>query len=702
MQENKWYVFTPRWDDIEPTVTHVGRIVLDPPAGKHGFLVVKDGHLCFEDGTPVRFWGTNLCFEACFPTHSEAKILAKRLAKLGFNIVRFHHMDTSPAPRGLIDPNYDDSRHIHQGQLDKLDFFISQLKEQGIYADINLHVGRTFKKGDGLPDADEFNPYGKFITIFDRRLIELQKEYARDLLTHKNPYTDTKYVDEPAVAIIEITNENSLMWGWIAGLLNKRKRGKGVWRSIPEKHIAMLDEMWNKWLLERYGSRAALEEAWSGEGISLEPEEDPEKGTVRRITPEEVERYTEARVADTLRFYYELERNYFREMVNFIKKELGAKMLVIGTAAIPFLPSVLSQLEADIIDSHAYWDHPRFPRKPWDPHDFEIDNKSFVGNPPCIIRQLSLTSVLGRPFTVSEWNHCFPNEYEYEAPMVMAAYGSLQDWDGLFIFAFAHSRRFNINGIFSYFDVLHNPVKSVLMPICSLMFLRGDIKPAEKVVTLDYTVEELLGITKRLAKTRRIEGYFELKSLDPNIMLVHKFRLNIAKGETTFRKRINPPFVSDTGELIWYFKGEKDAYVVINAERVQAAIGFIANKEISLKNIKIKSRVNATIAVINLDKKPIRNGGRLLLVAVARQMNKGQTWRKDRKAITSWGQGPVLLEPVEAEIEIQFEKPIHEVEVFALDETGKRREPVDYKMKENRLILKIGIHSTPWYEIKAE
>ena len=32
-------------------------------------------------------------------------------------------------------------------------------------------------------------------------MIALQKEYARDLLTHRNPYTGNAYVDEPAVAL---------------------------------------------------------------------------------------------------------------------------------------------------------------------------------------------------------------------------------------------------------------------------------------------------------------------------------------------------------------------------------------------------------------------------------------------------------------------------------------------------------------------
>ena len=34
--------------------------LLDAPAGKHGFVVVKDGHLATEDGGRIRCWGVNI------------------------------------------------------------------------------------------------------------------------------------------------------------------------------------------------------------------------------------------------------------------------------------------------------------------------------------------------------------------------------------------------------------------------------------------------------------------------------------------------------------------------------------------------------------------------------------------------------------------------------------------------------------------
>ena len=107
---------------------------LDKPAGGHGFIKAEDGHLRNETG-PVRFWATNIAFEGCFPTHQQAERLAARLARLGINCVRMHHMDMysiwGDSPNKLtIDPR----------KLDRLDDFIVQLKKHGVYTNLNLHV----------------------------------------------------------------------------------------------------------------------------------------------------------------------------------------------------------------------------------------------------------------------------------------------------------------------------------------------------------------------------------------------------------------------------------------------------------------------------------------------------------------------------------------------------------------------------------
>ena len=53
------------------------------PAGKSGFVSVKDGHFVDGKGKRVRFLGVNIGYSGCFPEHAIAEKLAARLAKLG-------------------------------------------------------------------------------------------------------------------------------------------------------------------------------------------------------------------------------------------------------------------------------------------------------------------------------------------------------------------------------------------------------------------------------------------------------------------------------------------------------------------------------------------------------------------------------------------------------------------------------------------
>lgn len=222
------------------------------PAGRNGFVRVKDGHFVDGAGKRIRLLGVNLCFAAAFPEHADADILAARLAKLGINCVRLHHMDNTYPPSGIWDKSYPDKQHLDAGQLDKLDYLIAALKRHGIYVDINLHVSRQFSEADGFADTAGLPKYDKGVDNFEPRMIELQRNYARDLLTHLNPYTKTRYVDEPAVAIIEINNENSLV-GFCTDT---------TIFTIPERYLAELRRQWNEWLKARYRTTSALRRVW--------------------------------------------------------------------------------------------------------------------------------------------------------------------------------------------------------------------------------------------------------------------------------------------------------------------------------------------------------------------------------------------------------------------------------------------------------
>lgn len=246
------FPFVIPWDDSRPTAVDVSQ--LNPaPINATRRITVKGSHFVDETGRRVRFLGTNFTFSASFPNKADAGKVAARMHKYGFNIVRLHHMDIAKAPTGIFDPKYPDMQHLDADQLDRLDYLVSEFRKHGIYVDLNLHVSRAFHEADGFPNADRLPEMGKVTAYFYPREIELQRNYARDLLTHYNPYSKTRWADDPTVAVIEINNEDTLVgaaWG-------------DTLRDLPEPYHAELARQWNQWLAARYKTTGRMMSAWT-------------------------------------------------------------------------------------------------------------------------------------------------------------------------------------------------------------------------------------------------------------------------------------------------------------------------------------------------------------------------------------------------------------------------------------------------------
>jgi len=245
-----WFEFTIAVP-VEGSAVDVSRLNGDV-AGASGFVTVQDEHFVDGNGERIRFLGTNLTFEDAFPDKERAPEIARRMAALGINVVRFHHLDNQHAPRGIWDPAYEDHQHIDPEQLDRLDWLIYQLARHGIYSNINLHVSRWFDEADGFPNRAARPKYDKGLDYFEPRMIELQKTYARELLTHVNPYTGRAWVDDPCIAFVEITNEDSALQYALGTQLHR----------LPEPYDALLRELWVQWLREKYGDTETLRTAW--------------------------------------------------------------------------------------------------------------------------------------------------------------------------------------------------------------------------------------------------------------------------------------------------------------------------------------------------------------------------------------------------------------------------------------------------------
>ena len=245
------------WDDATPT--SMSDAALNPaPLADAQRIRVRDGHFFDGTGRRVRFVGTNFVASANFTRPADAPLVAARLHKYGFNIVRLHHMDASWSNPSIFGANHnaqtESNQNVDADSLALLDNLAGEFKKNGIYVDLNLHVARALTNADGFSDADKLPEMGKMLAYFEPQFIAQQKEYARQILGHVNPKTGLKWAADPAVALVEINNEDTLVGHAFDGSLQK----------LPPFYRATLEKGWNTFLQARYPNDAALRRAWQG------------------------------------------------------------------------------------------------------------------------------------------------------------------------------------------------------------------------------------------------------------------------------------------------------------------------------------------------------------------------------------------------------------------------------------------------------
>ena len=283
-EQNLWYEFELADNLPSNSPANIGKLILKEPAGKKGFLQADNNGFYFSDKTRMRFWGTNISGNACFPDKKKAEQIAENLAFWGFNCVRFTGLDNGFSPSGIFedkrtefkDPQLKTTRFLSEEQLDKLDNFIYQLKKRGIYTYLNILSKRSFTLADGVVDAELLNSQAGLAAMFDEDLINLQKEYAGKFFSHYNKYTKLKYCDDPAICLIELTDSESLINAWKNNLLNGNLFGVKK-DSLCAYYTKQLDFEWNEFLNKKYTTVEHLHEAWKGKTAP------PAKTTLNKI-----------------------------------------------------------------------------------------------------------------------------------------------------------------------------------------------------------------------------------------------------------------------------------------------------------------------------------------------------------------------------------------------------------------------------------
>ncbi|MEL7239476.1 MAG: hypothetical protein AAGK78_11500, partial [Planctomycetota bacterium] len=211
---------------IDPHATFIDLSFLNhKPAGKHGMVEARGEDLVFADGTPAKFFGTNVVAYSLFrPSKQRIDEHAKRLAGLGYNLVRLHHHDSARWVVPSLVAKGETSQNFDEAAIDTYFYWIKALRENGIYVWVDLHTGRTFREGDDIPGfdevkaasitpADQFDEKGadvKGFQVINPRMRQLVIERGVELVTRENPYTGLAIKDDPAVMAVLLYNENDI------------------------------------------------------------------------------------------------------------------------------------------------------------------------------------------------------------------------------------------------------------------------------------------------------------------------------------------------------------------------------------------------------------------------------------------------------------------------------------------------------------
>lgn len=579
----------------------------DIPAGKRGFLKCDGDVFRFEDGKEARFWGLNINGGANFPSHEYAEKFATRLARTGCNLVRYHQLDAEWDIPNIFcfkrGKRLNDTRHFDPESMDRLDYLIYALKQKGIYSYLDMLTYRRFKAGDGVENSHLLvdgsrQPYA----MYDRRMIELQKEFIRDIWNHYNPYTGLTYKDDPAIVMTEIINECDLI----------EQRQFGV-----EPYTSDFRQRFRKWLDENGIS-------FDAEGCDLREETGPEVNA----------------------FKHQLHLDYFNELRTYMR-EIGVKIPIAGTNYTKTDDMVKSQLCNDFTDSHAYMCD-------WKWNDGIAMYKSMTQvQDPALTRHTRMKAK-GKPLFISEWDMPWPNPFRAESPLLYAAVGSYQRWAGYAIHTYSYSTRLNeqwvlgkelhsecVNGLcyrVGMFSTWNDPAKYGLFYHAALMIRRGDVKPADQSHTFKIGTGGHDGL-RGAVEYCRIYSSFE----DGADSMICPF--DETSGEV---KSVN-------GQL---YRSWKKNYGYINTTHTKAVYGFLEkNGEICMDGLTVKSNnEHGVIALSSLSDDPLAKADNILLTAIGDAINTGMKYERVGESdmrVTDMGTSPVLAEVIDAEISLE-------------------------------------------------
>ena len=679
------------WDVKANSALDLSFLLEPGPAGKHGFLRDnRKGGVEFEHlpGVPQRFNGFNTMLLHFSSTLKKEEIpeLSRRIRRSGYNCIRLnipYNSDFKDASgRVFFDPE----------KLDFMDRFIAEMKQNGIYIQFILGIGSFGKETNKYAWINISNLKLRMF-LGDPEVRDFYRDLNTLLLNHINPYTGIAYKNDPVFLSMECYNEQEL--------------GIERWKSAPP-------ELQNEFRSRFKAFRKAR--------------------TLRGIQENEDAAFTAFRM--------ELEMEtilWYRKVL----RSIGWKGLITQYNYSKRLSeSSIRFRESDLITFNTYFCHPG---GNWSDGTGHVLQHSSIGSGALYMRNMAGTRLNGRPFLITEHNHCFWNPYQYEDALLFPAYASFQNFSAVFV----HERLNGLiprNPVLTPFAVDPNPVSRANELLNALIFLRRDAAPARHqiqvsvserffrrnasgAVSSSQTLLSLLcgfsidfpGLQIRYPKqgadyrlpAANASGIF----IDPWFSDVtdsknNKFPLEGAVAELRKNKilpegnRTDPQksvFESDTGEILLKRQEKELILRTLRTEGIAAPAG--SSEKLSVLHIG-RLPCDATAAITSLDGEPLEKSRHMLLCLITRAINSGMEWKDGGKRLKKLGTAPVLLQTGSFSLALQ-RNDFSSVTLYPLSINGIRRSPLrpspdgnGWQWNINTAALPDG--PTPFFEIIRE
>lgn len=693
LDKPQWFHFYLPYEDT--TNTEISLDFLNESiTGNQGFLKVNPrGNLIFEKDSSekIRFFGIQSFHNN--PSKETSKIMVKRLSKFGFNIWKWGGMEKFWHKK-LFKPAWKEN-------IDKFDYLFFQMKKHGIYCYAQLdeysliHASLLHKEAKEYYNIKQIDSFPSEIStttksiqfIMEPSLWKAQKTYWYNLFNHENPYTGLKYKNDPAIVLVELTNENYLLTRW--------EHWKIEYQDWPPIYQAHFLELWNKWLKRKYRTDKNLYQSWEQAGkIDVKPSETLGHVDFLPISCKDP-RYSDNRKKDIAKFLYYLQKKYFKSCVDYLRN-IGVKSLIVyGNANTMSLPTLFNASKGDIIDTHTYFDHPDRIG-----HQGEIKNLNPFKTNSTLISVVGANTVKDKSISISETNWSYPNQHQYLFLPFLSILSSLHDWDILILHAYCSDYTYKCKLIEQQLVFGNNTLMMAQAISASLIYRTALIKSDSVNYTINYSDpwENYLE-----NYWNRFPGVAVSKS-STNFLPI-SYRINKCFNKTQ-RSSISLPDISNTEQLKYrtndvvfdrkseLFKAENN-YMYIYCGRLN---GKTFNSDFA--NIKnIRGPEYSSIIFIPLDGRKIQKSERILMTTISEVRNSEAKWKKHRKSFSKWGKEPILVTKSNFSIEIN-NLGYKEMEVWALDTLGAKSKKVSSKARNNMVYFEItGQYNTIWYEI---